>query len=203
MSEVRQGESQPGPKKVLGLNGSPRAGGNTDLLLEQVMAGAASRGARTETLFARSLRVEPCRHCDGCLKDGQCVIPDEMQQVYPKLREADVVVIASPVHFMGLTAQIKAIIDRCQALWAAKYVLKRPISPGRKRKGFFVGVGGTRLKELFEPSRATVKALFKSLDVDYAGDLVFSGIDEKGAIKEHPTALSDAYRAGQNLVDDC
>ena len=191
------------PKKVLGISGSPRQQGNTDLLLQQLLAGAASKGAETEVIFTRNLKMDPCRHCDGCLAEGQCVVQDEMQQVYPRLIEADCVVLSSPVHFMGLSAQLKALVDRCQALWARKYVLKRPLVPGKRRKGFLIAVGGTRLKDLFEPSRATVRALFKTLDLDYAGDLVFSGIDEKGAINEHPTALADAYQAGQRLVEDC
>jgi multimeric flavodoxin WrbA len=166
------------------------------------MAGAASKGAETETIYARKLQIAPCRHCDGCQAEGQCVVQDEMQEVYPKLREADCLVLASPIHFMGLAAQVKALVDRCQAFWATKYVLKRPIAPGRKRKGLFVAVGGTRLRDLFEPARASVRALFKTLDMDYAGDLVFSGIDEKGAIKEHPTALADARQAGQRLVEE-
>jgi multimeric flavodoxin WrbA len=103
---------------------------------------------------------------------------------------------------MGVTAQTKAMIDRCQALWVIKYVLKLPvaINPGKERKGVFVSVGGTRLRDLFQPAMATVKSWFTTLDINYDGDLVFSGIDEMKAILRHPTALQDAFVVGQKLA---
>ena len=120
------------------------------------------------------------------------------------LREADRLVLASPIFFMGVTAQAKAMIDRCQALWVIKYVLELPvaINPDRERKGIFVSVGGTRLHNLFQPAMATVKSWFLALDIKYDGELVFSEIDEKGAILRQPTALKEAFVAGQKLVAD-
>jgi len=112
-------------------------------------------------------------------------------------------VLASPVQFMGVSAQAKIMIDRCQALWARKYVLKiPPLGDRRPRKGLFIAVGGMKLANLFEPSLAIVKALFKVLDIEYAGDLLFRGVDQKGAIKNHPTALKDAFTAGQKLAEE-
>jgi hypothetical protein len=94
------------------------------------------------------------------------------------------------------------MIDRCQALWARKYILKQPpLGDRRQRKGLFIAVGGMKLSHLFEPSLAIVKALFKVLDVEYAGDLLFPGVDEKGAIKKHPDALKQAFAAGQKLAE--
>jgi len=127
-----------------------------------------------------------------------------MQMVYRELEQADRIVLASPLHFMSVTAQAKAMIDRCQSLWARKYVLKQPplgSEPGKK-KGLFVSVGGRRVANLFEPALVTVKSLFRVLDITYAGELLFPGIDEKGAIKEHPDALHQAFLAGQRLVED-
>jgi multimeric flavodoxin WrbA len=188
--------------KVLGIAGSPRRDGNTDHLLKQVMDGASSQGAQTKTVFLTELNISPCRHCDGCIQTGKCVIDDDMQWIHTELREADRVVLASPVFFMGVTAQTKAMIDRCQALWVIKYVLKLPVAfnPEKERTGFFVSVGGTRLRHLFEPAMATVKSWFTTLDISYAGELVFSGIDERGAIDFHPTALKDAFATGQKLA---
>ncbi len=188
--------------KVLGIAGSPRRDGNTDHLLEQVMNGASSQGARTKTIILSELNISPCRHCDGCIQTGKCVIDDDMQWIHTELREADRVVLASPVFFMGVTAQTKAMIDRCQALWVIKYVLKLPVAlnPEKERTGFFVSVGGTRLRHLFEPSMATVKSWFTTLDISYAGELVFPGIDERGAIDLHQSALNDAFATGQKLA---
>ncbi len=173
--------------RVLGIAGSPRRRGNTDLLLAEVMKGAASRGAEVKTIVLSRLKIAPCQHCDACLEAGRCKIKDDMQMVYDELERADRIVLASPVHFMGVTAQTKAMIDRCQALWARKYVLKQPpLGDKRERKGLFISVGGRKTANLFEPALATVKSLFKVLDITYAGELLFPGVDEKGAIKNHP-----------------
>jgi NAD(P)H-dependent FMN reductase len=188
--------------KVLGIAGSPRRDGNTDHLLQQVMAGASSQGTKTKTVVLSELNISPCRHCDGCIKTGKCVVDDDMQWLHTDLREADRIVLASPIFFMGVTAQTKAMIDRCQALWVIKYVLKLPvaINPDKKRSGVFVSVGGTKLRNLFEPAIATVKSWFTTLDIRYAGELAFSGIDESGSIKLHPTALKEAFSFGQQLA---
>jgi NAD(P)H-dependent FMN reductase len=188
--------------KVLGIAGSPRRDGNTDRLLQQVMAGASSQGAETKTIILTELDISPCRHCNGCIKTGKCVINDDMQWIHAALRKTDRLVLASPIFFMGVTAQTKAMIDRCQALWVIKYVLKIPVAtdPDKKRMGIFVSVGGTKLKNLFEPAKATVKSWFTTLDIGYGGELVFSGIDEITAIDLHPTAFEDAFSIGQRLA---
>ena len=189
---------------MLGIAGSPRRGGNTDLLLAEVMKGAVSRGAEVKTIILDELDIAPCQHCDTCLVKGKCKIQDDMQMVYRELEQADRIVLASPLHFMTVTAQTKAMIDRCQSLWARKYVLKQPplgSEPGKK-KGLFVSVGGRKVANLFEPALVTVRALFNTLDIAHAGELVFRGIDEKGAIKEHPDALKQAFIAGQKLVEE-
>jgi multimeric flavodoxin WrbA len=190
--------------RVLGIAGSPRRGGNTDLLLAEVMRGAASKGAEVKTIILDGLKIAPCEHCDACLKTGKCKVQDDMQMIYEELEKADRIVLASPMQFMGVTAQAKAMIDRCQCLWARKYVLKQPplgSEPG-KRKGLFVSVGGTRFANLFDGARTTVKALFNTLDITYAGELLFRGIDEKGAITQYPDAIYQAVLAGQKLVEE-
>ena len=189
--------------KVIGIAGSPRRGGNTDLLLGEVMRGAASKEAEVKTIILSELTIAPCQHCDACLETGRCKVEDDMQMVYDELMKADRIVLASPIQFMTVTAQAKAMIDRCQSLWARKYVLKiPPLGNRRERKGLFISVGGRRVANLFEPALVTVKALFTCLNVTYAGDLLFPAVDEKGAITRHPDALHQAFVAGQRLVDD-
>ena len=188
--------------KVLGIAGSPRRGGNTDRLLAEVMRGAESRGVEVKTIIIGDLDIAPCQHCDACLEDGGCQFNDDMQLVYRELARADRIVLASPIHFMGVTAQMKAMIDRCQALWARKYKLNLPpLGNRRDRKGLFISVGGRKAANSFQPALATIKALFASLDISYIGELLFSGIDDKGAIANHPEALKQAYLAGQKLVE--
>ena len=111
--------------------------------------------------------------------------------------------LASPIQFTGVTAQMKAMIDRLLALWSRKYVLRvPPLGNERERKGLFISVGGRKIADLFEPALVMVKTVFRVLDIAYAGELLFPGVDEKGAIAKHPDALKQAFLAGQKLVED-
>ncbi len=188
--------------KVLGIFGSPRRGGNTDILLEEVLRGAEFQGAEIERIYLTNFSITPCRECHGCDQTGRCVIEDDMQKVYPKLLEADILILSSPIFFYGVTAWAKALIDRSQALWARKYLLKDPSlgKEGRKRKGFFISVGATRGKKVFEGAILTVKYFFDVLNAEYSGELVFRGIEAKGEIRNQEGALEKAFEAGRRLV---
>jgi len=179
--------------------GSPRIKGNTDLLLDEALKGAQGQGAEVEKVIVDKLNIAPCREYYGCVKDGNCVIRDDMDNIYPKLLDTDRVIVASPIFFYGLTSQVKALIDRCQALWARKYILKQSL-PDSARKGAFIAVGATRGRKLFDGSILTVKYFFQSIDVQYVDELLVPGVDKRGEIKEHPTALSDAFELGRRLV---
>lgn len=187
---------------VLGLSGSPRLGGNTEQLLHEVMRGAKSCGAETHVIEVADLDISGCTHCDYCRRTGECKINDDMRLVYEALHRADRVVVASPLHFMSVTAQLKAAIDRCQCLWVRKYEMKLPpLEPAKPRKGLFISVGGRRVANLFDSARVTVKALFAVLDIEYSGELLFSSVDEAGAITGVTDALKQAFEAGQKLVE--
>ncbi len=188
--------------KVLGILGSPRKGGNTELLLEEALKGAEAEGAEVERLRLTDYNIIPCKECLACYKDGNCIILDDMAKIYPKLLEADIILLASPIFFYGVTAWAKALIDRCQALWARKYQLKDPSygKEGRKRKGFFISVGGTKGQKTFEGAILTAKYFFDVLNAEYAGELVLREVDAKGDVLKHPQALQQAFEAGRKLV---
>ena len=186
--------------KILGIMGSPRKRGNTDLLLDEALRGAKSQGADVEKLIVSGLDISPCREIYACLRDGNCAIDDDMKQVYVKLMEADHIILASPMFFYGLTSQVKALIDRCQALWVRKYVLKQIPPRTTERKGVFIAVGATRGKRLFDGSIMTLKYFFDAIDAHYSAELLIRGVEKKGEIKKHPTALSDAFQIGKGLV---
>ena len=185
--------------KVLGIMGSPRIKGNTDLLLEEALKGAKSQGAEVEKIVVDKLKISPCKEYLGCFKDGNCVIRDDMDDIYPKLLGAHVVIIASPMFFYGVSSQGKALIDRCQALWARKHILKQSL-PNSGRKGAFIAVGATKGKRLFEGAILTVKYFFEAIGVEYADELLIRGVDARGEIKEHPIALSDAFELGKRVI---
>lgn len=184
--------------KILGIMGSPRIKSNTDLLLEEALRGARVQQAEVEKIVVDRLKIAPCREYYGCLKDGNCVIRDDMDAIYPKLVAADGIIVASPIFFYGPSAQVKALIDRCQALWARKYVLKN--LPDSARKGAFIAVGATRGRQLFDGSILTVKYFFKAFGVEYVDELLIRGVEERGEIKKHPDALSDAFSLGERLA---
>ena len=188
--------------KVLGLFGSPRRGGNTDLLLEEALKGAQAEGGEVEGLHLTDFSIIPCRECLQCFNEGKCIILDDMQKIYPKLLEADIIILASPIFFYGVTGWTKALIDRCQALWSRKYILKDESlgREGKRRKGFFISVGGTKGQRVFEGAILTAKYFFDVLNAEYVGALVFRQVDAKGDILNHPEALQQAFEAGRSLV---
>ena len=190
--------------KVLGVSGSPRRNGNTELLLKELLNGAEASGLETELIILGELSISPCTSCDSCQKDGQCVINDDMQLMYGKLLEADYVVFASPVYFKGVSAQMKAFIDRCQALWSRKYILKQKlVSPDRPgRKGYFISTSGSVGNNIFSGAIMTIRSIFHVLDIEYKGELLFEGMEKKGDVTNHPNALQVAFEVGMSVGGD-
>lgn len=190
--------------KFLGIFGSPRRGGNTEILLEETLKGAEKEGAEVDRIYLTDYAITSCKECHGCDQTGQCVILDDMQKIYPELLKSDIIILASPIFFYGVTGWAKALIDRSQALWAKKYLLKDPSlgKEGRKRKGFFISVGATKGPRVFEGAILTVKYFFDTFNAEYAGELAFRGVDGKGDILKHPEALKQAFEAGRKLVKD-
>jgi len=178
--------------------GSPRIKGNTDLLLDEALKGAQSRQAEVEKIVVDKLKIAPCREYYGCLKDGNCVIRDDMDAIYPKLLAADAIIVASPIFFYTVSAQTMVFISRCQTFWARKYVLKNLDIP--TRKGAFISVGATKGEKLFDGPKLTITYFFKAINAEYAEELLIRGVDQRGEIKEHPTALNDAFELGKRLV---
>jgi multimeric flavodoxin WrbA len=187
--------------KVLGISTSPRLKGNSDLLLRQALAGTEDAGAETEYIRLRDLNIAPCIECNSCYKKGTCVVEDDYQMLSSKMLEADRLIFATPIFFMTVCAQAKALIDRCQCLWAHKYVLKRPlITTGRDRRAMVIAVGGTKSKKMFESVRLTAKYFFDVLDMAYVANLFVNKVDAVGEIKQHPSAMDEAFRLGRELV---
>ncbi len=193
--------------KVLAFNGSPRRGGNIDILLAEAekaikMACRAEEESHAWTRFdLNTMNVRPCQDCGGCDKTGECVIKDDMVRIRQAIRDADRIILASPIFFFGLSAQTKAMIDRCQAFWCEKYLLKRPLPGGPfGRKGLLLLVGGMKKEIGIQCSETTARAFFRTVSVPEHETLGFLEVDEKGAIANHATALADVYSAAGRLV---
>jgi multimeric flavodoxin WrbA len=188
--------------KVLAFQGSPRIEGNTDILLKETLKPIHESGHDIRLFKLNSMNIKPCQDCGGCDKTGRCIINDDMDEVYDAIREADRIILASPIFFFGVSAQAKIMIDRCQSFWCEKYLLNKPISEGRYgRKGLLLLVGGMKKEVGIQCAEATAKAFFRTINVPEHDTLSFLGVDAKAAILEHPTALKDAYIAGKRLIN--
>jgi multimeric flavodoxin WrbA len=181
--------------RVLGIYGSPRKGGNSDLLLEKALEGAKSAGAEVSSLRASDLDNRGCQECGGCDDTGECIVDDDMQKLYPQLDDADAIILATPIFFYAPPAQLKALIDRAQAPWNRRRLAKK--TKYESGTGYLIAVGATKGKNLFQGTELIARYFFDALDMNYGGSILFSSVDEKGAIKKHPDALDQAYRLGQ------
>ncbi len=188
--------------KVIGISASPRLNGNSDLLLRQALAGAESTGALTEYIHLTDFKIAPCIECNSCYKNGTCVVKDDYHIISAKMLDADRLIFATPVFFMTVSAQAKTLIDRCQCLWAHKYVLKKPLinTTGRDRRAMVIAVGGSKSKKMFDSIRLTMKYFLDVIDMKYAANLFVNQIEEPGKIKEHPHAMKEAFSLGQKLA---
>ena len=188
------------PAPVPALQGSPRRGGNTDLLLDETLKALASKGVPAEKIVLRELKISPCLEIYNCLKDGQCAIKDDMTALYDRLIEARILIVATPIFFYGPSAQLKAVIDRCQALWSRKYILglKNRRRPGR---GYLLSVGATGGKRLFEGLLLTIKYFFDVLDLKFGGRVLARGVDKPGEILDKPEFLSQARAMGEAAAE--
>jgi len=187
---------------VLGIAASPRKDGNTDLLLHELLRGAAAGGADVEFLAVRTCKMRPCIECNRCQTTGRCAVQDDALEVHEKLIAADHLAFASPVFFAAVSAYAKILIDRCQCFWSLKYIMNKPLfdPPRPGRRGVFLSCCGYDKLWMFDGPRRTVKALFNVLELQYAAELCYKQIDAKGDILEHPTAMADAYQAGLALA---
>ena len=185
--------------KVLGVNGSPRTGGNDDLLLDKALEGAKSAGAEVEKIYLNKLKYRGCQECSDALTNGTCKVMDDMQDVIKKVLEADAIIVASPVFFGSISGQAKCMIDRFQCYWMGKYVHKT-VESLMKKKGVFISVQGTDREKFFLNAKDVVKNLFATINADYTAELSCKQVDNKGDILERQESLDKAFEIGKKLV---
>lgn len=189
--------------QVVAIYGSPRKGGNTDTMLDAFLEGVISAGGETRSVHVRDAAIAGCLGCGGCDETGVCVQGDDMARIYPLLEETQRIVVASPIYFYGITGQLKLLVDRSQASFMRREIegkIGRTTPGGEGRKGFFLGVGATRGKRLFECAILTIKYFFQAIGVDYAGELYFREIEKKGDVLKRPSVLDECRRAGRDFL---
>ena len=174
--------------KVLGIVCSPRKGGNTEILVEEALAGARSYGAETELWTTAGKELKPCDGCFSCNKTGKCHIKDDMQELYPKIVEAEGLIFGSPVYFMSITAQGKIVIDRLYCIYN-QYVLANKVAG-------VLSVAGSSGSELL---RAEFNNLF-SLAHMFPADNTFGFAYNKGDIRKDTYAMRSSEELGKQVA---
>jgi len=183
---------------------SPRPGGNTDLLVVEYVRGMTDGDATVKIVYIRDRHIEPCRGCEACSATGSCVIDDDMTEIFELIESSDRIVLATPVFFYQTSSLAAKVIERSQPFWVRKYLLDNPPAGERhgiRRLGAWLAVGATRGERLFDGMRYTARYFFDALNADLHDMLTYRGLDEKGSIREHPTAMNDAYTAGRRFAD--
>jgi arsenate reductase len=186
---------------VLGFQGSPRKKGNTAFLLTNFMQAIEKLGAQTRMIEVTQKNIIPCKEYVVCEKKGYCPIDDDVKtEIYPLIRQAEVVVLASPIFFFNMTAQLKAVVDRCQLFWARKYKLKIADPAKKTKRGFLLSVGASKGKSLFEGLQLTAKYFFDAIDARYEGSLTYREIEGPKDMAKHPQVLADIEKAAADLI---
>lgn len=196
------------PIKVLAFAGSPRRHGNSELLLDWVLASMSTeREVSIEKIALTEADINPCRGCNACEKLNKCIQHDGMDIYHDKIVEADCIILSSPIYCMGIASQPKALIDRAQVFRSRKYVLRLPIVPPErkgKRLGVFLATAGQKWSYVFDAAVPSVKCFFHVIDIKDAdiSYLMVNGVDEKGAIENHPSAKTDAENLGKTVISE-
>ncbi len=187
-------------EQVLLVYGSPRRGGNTDLLLDRLAAAFEHAGTPVARLRCADLRVRPCVGCGGCAETGECVIrDDDMPGVYRAVDRAAALVVGSPVYFLGPPAPLKAVIDRFQCHWARVNLLNR--RPRRRRAGALLATAGSPSHSVFTCLHRIVDAWFEVLGIEGVANLFLENVDERGRVAEDPRAETDLPAVAHRILE--
>lgn len=182
--------------KVLGVVGSPRKGGNTEILVDEVLRGAGDAGSKVEKVFLNDLEIKPCQAAcsDYCEERGDCRIDDDMSPLYRRLHECEVIVLGTPVYWYGPSAQFKAFMDRWFAIAHPKYVHKM-----RGKKFILIAPFEESDASTADPLVGMIMKSVNYLEAELSGKLLVTA-GEKGAVKQNLEAMKRAYKVGSELT---
>jgi len=178
-------------KKVLILSGSPRKGGNSDLLCDQFSKGAAEAGHEVEKVFLGEKKIGYCKACYYCTKSGgKCAIKDDMSEILDKMQAADVIVMASPVYFYSIDAQMKAVIDRSVARW----------TDIPNKDFYYIMTAAEDSDTVMDCTLECFRGFAACLEgAREMGVIEGKGVYEAGAIQNHPS-MKEAYEMGKRIL---
>jgi multimeric flavodoxin WrbA len=182
--------------RVTALCGSPRKGGNTEIILRKMLEGAASKGAEIVFRDLNSMKIRPCQACNSCKDGGSqfCAIADEMQTVYSDIRDSQAVIIGSPIYMWQMTAQTKAVIDRLYAILLPGFESK--IGSRKLALVFTQGAPEGSFKDYID---GTAKML-RMLKFEVVSPLVAAGTEFPGSVSSEENLMKKAFDTGASLV---
>ena len=181
-------------KKILILKGSPRERGNSSVLAGQVAAGARAAGAEVESIYLHGLDIRPCDGCDLC-NTGACVIEDDMQALYPKLEAANAIVLATPVYWFTISAQLKLCIDRWYGFQSTSWKQVRG-----KQFALVLTYGDTDLYTSGGINAIhTFETMCRFLKAEVIG-MVYGTANDIGDVEKQPELMERANKLGQKLA---
>jgi multimeric flavodoxin WrbA len=182
-------------KKILAVIGSPRKGGNTDILVQKMVEGAGSKGSQIETLYLGGLNIRECDGCHVCWKGKPCSKHDDMLDIYRKIIESDAIIFGTPVYWYGPTALMKAFIDR--------FVYFNCPQTRAKIRGKSAALAIPFEEDNPETARPVVEFFEKCLsylEINLVGSIIAGGVSDKGDILKKPDRLTEAYELGRRLA---
>lgn len=189
-------------KKVIGILGSPLSQGNTALLLDRALQGAAEAGCSVEKIIVSQMQISGCMEAMHCKTHTTCEIEDDMIPVYGKIRDCDGVIIATPIMTMGIPGELKCFMDRFQVFFMAKYVRKEPLVSAereKQRQGLFIAISGMNRKDVFSGVLLSAAAFFDIIGMRFADRLLINNMDQKQDLHRFPDLVDDAYAKGKAL----
>lgn len=181
---------------LLGLSGSPRKGGNTDILVQTALKTATEKGIDKEFIRLADRNINPCRGCLNCKEDGNCIQNDDMQGLYELLNKAEYIVVGSPVYFATVSAQTKAFIDRLIALIDEDF---QPRLPHGKRALLLFSQGDTN-RDAYLYGLKPLTQTFKWLGVEVVGVFVAGGLNEVGEVISKQDILNEVKSLSEKLL---
>lgn len=182
-------------KKILGIMGSPRINGNTHILVNKILEGARDNGASEEIIFLKDMDIKECDGCHTCWKGKDCSKKDDMNNIYPKIIDSDVIVFGTPVYWYGPTALMKAFIDR--------FVYFNCEENRATIRGKLTAIAVPYEEENPETAALLIglfEKCFKYLELQFVRKIIVPGVYAKGEILNKKDSLDKAYKCGSELI---
>lgn len=181
---------------VIGFVGSPRKGGNCEILVRQVLAGAEEAGDNTTIFYLDEMDIEPCHACRKCAEGNGCVTDDDMYLLYDELESADAIVVASPIYYGQMSAQVKLFTDRFYA------VSNDPKKDYEGKKAVLIFTQQAPDGTYDDYIDLTVKSPYGHMGFDVVGKISASGLEELDAVRKDQQLMDKAKMMGKTLFED-